>query len=94
MFDFHEDDDLFGGTAEKKYFDIIFNANRSVVENALSDNLRKMSAMEALLEEHLGEDMDIEQLVRNYIATNIDKIESDLKNAYIVGMGDILTQAE
>jgi hypothetical protein len=94
MFDFHEDDDLFGGTAEKKYFDIIFNANRSVVENALSDNLRKMSAMEALLEEHLGEDTDIEKLVRNYIATNIDKIESDLKNAYIVGMGDILTQAE
>ena len=94
MFDFHEDDDLFGGTAEKKYFDIIFNANRSVVENALSDNLRKMNAMEALLIEALGEDTDIDKIVKNYIASNIETVEDDLKNAYIAGMGDILTQAE
>jgi uncharacterized protein YjgD (DUF1641 family) len=94
MFDFHEDDDLFGGTAEKKYFDIIFNANRSVVENALSDNLRRMNALEALMEERLGDGEDLETLVRNYIASNVDRAEDDLKNAYIVGMGDILTQAE
>lgn len=94
MFDFHEDDDLFGGTAEKKYFDIIFNANRSVVENALSDNLRRMNALEALIEERLGEGEDLEMLVRNYIAINIDRAEDELKNAYIAGMGDILTQAE
>ena len=25
MYDFNEDDELFGGTPEKKYFDIIFN---------------------------------------------------------------------
>ncbi len=94
MFDFHEDDALFGGTAEKKYFDIIFNANRSVVENALSDNLRRMNALEALIEERLDEGEDLEMLVRNYIASNIDRAEDELKNAYIAGMGDILTQAE
>jgi uncharacterized protein YjgD (DUF1641 family) len=94
MFDFHEDDDLFGGTAEKKYFDIIFNANRSVVENALSNNLRRMNALESLLLEQLGEDMDMEKLLISYYATNVDNAEADLKNAYIVGMGEILTQAE
>jgi hypothetical protein len=94
MFDFHEDDDLFGGTAEKKYFDIIFNANRSVVENALSDNLRRMNALEALVEERLGENEELEALVRSYLASNIERAEDELKNAYIAGMGDILTQAE
>ena len=94
MFDFHEDDDLFGGTAEKKYFDIIFNANRSVVENELSKNLRRMNALEKLLEERLQEGEDLEKLVVSYIASNIESVEDDLKNAYIAGMGDILTQAE
>ena len=94
MFDFHEDDDLFGGTAEKKYFDIIFNANRSVVENELSNNLRRMNALERLLEERLQEGEDLEKLLITHIASNIDNVEAELKNAYIAGMGDILTQAE
>ncbi len=94
MFDFNEDDALFGGTAEKKYFDIIFNANRSVVENELSNNLRRMNALEKLLEERLQEGEDLEKLVVSYIASNIESVEDDLKNAYIAGMGDILTQAE
>ena len=94
MFDFHEDDDLFGGTAEKKYFDIIFNANRSVVENALSNNLKRMNALEQILEDRLQEGEDLEKLVISHSVSNIDSVEADLKNAYIAGMGDILTQAE
>ncbi len=94
MFDFNEDDELFGGSAEKKYFDIIFNANRSVVENELSNNLRRMNALEKLLEERLREGEELEKLVVTHIASNIDTVEEDLKNAYIAGMGDILTQAE
>ncbi len=94
MFDFNEDDDLFGGTAEKKYFDIIFNANRSVVENELSNNLRRMNILEHLLEERLQEGEDLETLIISYGANHIDEAEADLKNAYIAGMGDILTQAE
>ena len=94
MFDFHEDDDLFGGTAEKKYFDIIFNANRSVVENELTNNLKRMNVLENLINERLTEGEDLEQLVQSYMANHIDETESELKNAYIAGMGDILTQAE
>ena len=94
MFDFNEDDDLFGGTAEKKYFDVIFNANRSVVENELSNNLRRMNALEHLITERLSEGEDLEKLIISHNVSNIDNIEADLKNAYIVGMGDILTQAE
>jgi len=94
MFDFNEDDDLFGGTAEKKYFDIIFNANRSVVENALTNNLKRMNALEKIIEDRLAEGEDLEKLVLSHTASNIDSVEADLKNAYIAGMGDILTQAE
>ncbi len=94
MFDFNEDDDLFGGTPEKKYFDIIFNANRGLVEDALTKNLQRMMILESLLEERLQEDEDLEKMVLSYRMNNQDRVEDDLKNAYIAGMGDILTQNE
>ena len=94
MFDFHEDDDLFGGTAEKKYFDVIFNANRSVVENELSNNLKRMNALEHIITQRLADGEDVESLILSHNVSNIDNVEAELKNAYIVGMGDILTQAE
>jgi hypothetical protein len=91
---FLEDDDLFGGTPKKKYFDIIFNANRNLVEHKLETNLEKMAAMELLLEEMLGEDKDIMQIVQNFIINNQTIIDEKTKSLFIEHMGDILTQNE
>ncbi len=91
---FLEDDDLFGGSPQKKYFDIIFNANRNLVEFALTENLEKMAAFEMLLEEMLGEDKDIAQIIQNYKLNNLDKIAEKVTSLYIEGMGDILTKNE
>jgi len=91
---FLDDDDIFGGSPKKKYFDIIFNANRNLVEDELSDNLRKIAALELLLEEMMGEDKDILQIVQNYIWENQEKIDKKTIDLYIEGMGNILTKNE
>ncbi|OQX75019.1 MAG: hypothetical protein B6D59_00355 [Campylobacteraceae bacterium 4484_4] len=91
---FMEEDDLFGGTPEKKYFDIIFNANRNLVEGHLRENLDRIAALEMLLEEMLGEDKDVDQIIRNFIFQHQDEIAKRRDNLYIIGMGDILTQNE
>ncbi len=88
------DDDIFGGTPRSKYFDVIFNANRNLVEEALSSNLKRIAVLEKLLEERLGDDEDIESLVQNYLIQHMDEVEHMLNDAYINGMGDILTQNE
>ncbi len=90
---FNEDDELFGGSPEKKYFDILFNANRNLVEYQLTGNIQRIVVMEKLLEEFLdGEDVDIK--VRDYILDNGIEVEEMVKNRYIADMGDILTQNE
>ncbi len=93
---FLEDDDLFGGTPEKKYFDILFNANRNLVDHYLTGNLEKIVAMEAMLEKYLeledDEDMDLH--IRRHVINNQEKIDELVKNLYIVDMGNILTQNE
>ncbi len=91
---FMEEDDLFGGTPEKKYFDIIFNANRNLVEGYLRENIDRIAALEMLLEEMLGEEKDIDQIIRNFILQHQDEIVKRRENLYVIGMGDILTQNE
>ena len=90
----HDEDDLFGGSPEGKYFDIIFNANRNLVKNELINNLEKIAALELLLEEILGEDKDIERIIQNFILEHQDQIESRKNDLFIEGMGNILTQNE
>ncbi len=87
------DDDIFEGTPEGRYFDIVFNANRNVVENELLNTIEKMSALELLLEEML-EGKDIENIIRNYIINNPEKIKERKINNIIESMGNILSQGE
>ena len=89
-----ENDPLFGGSPRKKYMDIIFNANRNLVEEHLHDNIRYMAALELLLEDMMGEDKDIVQIVRNYSYENQEKIDERTMDLLVEGMGNILTQNE
>jgi hypothetical protein len=91
---FLDDDDLFGGSPRKKYFDIIFNANRNLVEDELSRNIEKLAAYELLFEEMMGEEKDIMQIIQNYIWENPDKVKEKQTSLFIEGMGDILTKNE
>lgn len=64
------------------------------MEDELSDNLKKIAALELLLEEMMGEDKDILQIVQNYIWENQEKIDKKTVDLYIEGMGNILTKNE
>ncbi len=93
---FLEDDELFGGTPEKKYFDIMFNANRNLVEHYMKTNLEKIAVMEQMLEKYvdLAPDEDIDLHVRRYAVNNQEEVDKLVTNLYIVDMGNILTQNE
>jgi len=89
-----EDDDIFGGKPEKKFFDIIFNANRNLVQDELNNSVRKIAALELLLEEMLTEDKNTDAIINNYVFKNQDKVNQRTDNLYIEMMGNILTQNE
>ena len=89
-----DDDDIFGGTPEKKFFDIVYNANRNLVQDEVNNLITKSAAMELLLEEILGEEKDVDGIIANYIANNADKLNERLNDYYIGMTGNILTQNE
>ncbi len=89
-----DDDDIFGGSPEGKFFDIVYNANKNLVQNELVKHISKSAAMELLLEELLGDDKDIEGIIANFSANNSDKVLSRTNDLYIEMTGNILTQNE
>ncbi len=89
-----EDEDIFGGKPEDKFFDIVYNANKNLVQNELANNITRTAAMELMIEEMIGKDEDSDTVLANYIFNNQDKVNERANNLYIELTGNILTQNE
>ncbi len=89
-----EDEDIFGGKPEDKFFDIVYNANKNLVKNELANNITRTAAMELMIEEMIGKDEDSDIVLANYISNNQDKVNERANNLYIELTGNILTQNE
>ncbi|ANE35961.1 putative DUF2018 domain protein [Campylobacter iguaniorum] len=84
------EDDIFGGSPKDKFFDIVFNANRNLVENELEKIFMELVALRELSEEK-GINM---QDINSFLALRQDELETGLNDVYIGLTGDILTQNE
>jgi len=88
---FGDDDGMFMGTPKSKFFDIVFNANRDLVEEELEDVIERMCLLEMIAEE-MG--VDIEQKLMELKFNKSEELESKKFDAFISSMGNILTQNE
>ncbi|MEE3695026.1 DUF2018 family protein [Campylobacter sp. CLAX-7218-21] len=83
-------DDIFGGQPKDKFFDIVYNANRNIVENELEILFSELVALR-----ELAESSGITQVqIDSFKALNSDAMESGLNDIYIDITGKILTQNE
>lgn len=90
---FEEDDDFLVGSPKSKFFDIVFNANRGLVEESFEVCIEKYVAMEHLLEKLcVQNDLDLEQELMNYKIEQADLIHKGTTDFYIEKTANILTQ--
>jgi len=89
---FEDEEDIFGGSPKSKFMDVIFNANNDIVRQELAKFIEKAAAMEAMLEEQHGDDLD--RAISQYQFENQDKCDAITKSIYIEIMGEILSQSE
>ena len=88
---FNDDDGMFMGTPKSKFFDIVFNANRNLVEEELDKLIERLCALEVIVEENTD---DLEQKLQEVLFTKSQEIENKKFDTYIHSMGNILTQNE
>ncbi len=91
---FEDEDDYFMGSPRSKFFDIVFNANRSLVEESIMNIVDRYSAMELLLEDYIKDDNELEYRLGEILRDRSDDVLRTSNNLYIVATGDVLTQQE
>ncbi|WP_169941486.1 DUF2018 family protein [Campylobacter sp. RM15925] len=84
------DYDIFAQNPRDKFFDILFNANRNLVENEIEKLLEKFVAMSIYCEQS-----GFNEIAQNaFITQNQTEIHDSLNDIYIGISGDILSQNE
>lgn len=91
---YEDEDDYFVGSPKSKFFDIVFNANRSLVEESITNIIKRYSAMELLLEEFIKDERELEYRLAEIKNDKNDEITNRNNNLYIVATGEVLTQHE
>ena len=91
---FEDEDDIFMGSPKSKLMDVVFNANNDIVRNELQNFIDKAAAMELMMAQKFGEEIDIEREVQTFLISNADEVDNHAKSLYIELMGAILSQSE
>ena len=89
---FEDEDDIFMGSPKSKFRDIVFNANRNLVELELERLIERQAALELMLGEFHGE--ELERKIDTFMLENKDDVVEVAKNLYIESMGNVLSQNE
>jgi hypothetical protein len=77
---FKDDDGMFMGTPKSKFFDIVFNANRNLVEQELEDIIERMCILEMLAEE---KEENLEQKLAELKFSKSQEVENRKIDAFI-----------
>ena len=88
---FNDDDGMFMGTPKSKFFDIVFNANRNLVEQELEDIIERMALLEMIAEEY---EENLDQKLAEVKFSKSQELEDRKADAFITSMGNVLTQNE
>ncbi len=91
---YEDEDDIFMGSPKSKFFDVMLNANRSLVEGTVENIVDRYSAMELLLEELIEDENEIENKINDILLNKTDEVRNRTNSLYISAMGDVLTQHE
>jgi tRNA nucleotidyltransferase/poly(A) polymerase len=92
---YEDEDDFFVGSPRSKFFDIMFNANKNLVEDALEKHVERHVAMEMILAKLIEEKgMNLEAEISTIRVEKQDEIHHAKMDFFIATVGDILTQNE
>jgi len=91
---YFEDDEILGGSPKSRFLDIIFHANRNVVEDELVKMVEWMAALELIMEEKCG--LEVEKEVEQFLfdQSKQEALEQKTNSLFIEYMGKILSQSE
>ena len=90
---FEDEENIFGGSPQSKFWDIVNTASDEVVKDQMDKFVEKFAAMEKMLMKEHGEE-ELDAVVNKYIFDNSIDIENHKKSAYVELAGEIVMRLD
>lgn len=87
-----DSEELFAGSPKDTFFDIVYNANRNLVEHEIEDLIERLALLEMLLEKNGVEDIDKKISELKY--SEAEQLEDEKRSIFIHSTGNIVTRNE
>lgn len=91
---FEDEDNIFGGTPQSKFFDTLKVGNQNLVKDEIHRIIERQAAMEILLTEKFGESDVWDKLLATNDYTRASEVDEKTKSLYIEYMGNIISRNE
>ncbi len=86
---FEDEDDIFAGTPQSRYWDISGQLSEDLVKDEFDGVVERLAVMEAMLSEtHDYEDLD--RTIKTYALANFEKTEELKKSVYMELAGQLI----
>jgi len=86
---FEDEDDIFAGTPQSRYWDISGQLSEDLVKDEFDGVVERLAVMEAMLSEsHEYEDLD--KTIKSYAVSNMSKVEELKKSVYMELAGQLI----
>jgi len=86
---FEDEEDIFAGTPESRYWDIQSNLSKDLIKDEFDGVVQRIAVMEAILAKvHEYEDLD--SIIKNYAITNMSEVDELKKSVYMELAGQLI----
>jgi hypothetical protein len=90
---FEDEDDIFAGSPQSKFWDIVNNVNNELVKEQMDILLEKFTVMESLLTDIHGEEK-LTKIIQEYSFKNSEEVEFNKKSTYLEFTGEIVSRLD
>jgi len=90
---FEDENDIFAGSPQSKFWDIIGIANDELVKDQMDRLLEKFTVMETLLSQQHGEEK-LENIIKEYSFQNSTEVQYNKKSTYMEFTGEIVSRLD
>lgn len=85
-----DDDDIFFGSPKSKFFDILEQTHRDLVEDEIDKVIEKLAILELIISQDKDEDFDINSYLEEFKKMNLEDVNSMKKGLYMEFSGEII----
>lgn len=89
-----DEDDIFFGSPKSKFFDILEQTHRDLIEDELDKVFEKLAILELIVSKDKDEDFDINSYINEFKLDNLSEINSAKKGLYMEVSGDIISRLD